>query len=228
MQADPKVAIPQSQWLEKTVSYTNEDAIDYWEPPAQFIGTQTLVSSMLTLWSAVDRQRHPNDATGSFILLRLDDTPQAERSLLRSSWVEALRLFNFYQFLPHFYAIATSGVNQIKTLLPKLFNLEPGHTNEEDEQWHQLHELTVEAQLLPALDQMRQERWHIPEAGYELMSDRHQVVAMAELAWLEHRIAVTLTKADQLAFTEAGWQAWEIEPFLQSINSIGSTLKGRG
>ncbi|MBI4783026.1 MAG: DEAD/DEAH box helicase [Oscillatoriophycideae cyanobacterium NC_groundwater_1537_Pr4_S-0.65um_50_18] len=226
VQVKSNPVIPQSQWLEKAVSHTSEDAIDYWEPPAKWVGTEVTVSPLLTIWSAVDIKRHPNGSTGSFILLWLDDAPQADRSLLRSNWVEALRLFNFYQFLPHFYAVTTSGINQSRTLLPKLSNFQPGQTTEEDEQWHQLRELTVEEQLLPALDQMRQEGWQIPEAGYELVSDRNQVIAMAELAWIEHRIAVTLTEADQVAFTEAGWNAWEIEPFLQFIDIVGNTLRG--
>ena len=208
------------------MAYTSEDAIDLWEPPAKWLSTEITVSSTLHIWSAVDRQRHPKDPTGSFILLWLDDTPQADRSLLRSNWVEALRLFNFYQFLPHFYAVATSGINQARTLLPKFSNFQPGQTTEEDEQWHQLRELTVEEKLLPALDQMRQEGWQIPEAGYELVSDRKQVVAMAELAWIEQRIAVILTEADRVAFTEAGWNALEVKLFLESIDIVGSTLRG--
>lgn len=227
VQANPNSAIPRSQWLEKVTFFTGEEAIDYWEPPNQFVGTELNVSPLLTLWSAVDQHRHPNHPTGSFVLLQLDDTPQIERSLLRSNWIETLRLLNFYQFLPHSYAVTTSGTDQAKTLLPKL-SIQPEQASREDEEWNQLRELTVEDRLLPALEQMRQEEWQIPEAGHELVSDRNQVIAMAELAWIESRIALTLTEADALIFTEVGWTAWTIDSFLQSIDTIGNTLRGRG
>jgi len=226
VQAKSNPSVPQSQWLEKAVLYTSEDAIDHWEPPAKWVGSEITVSSMLTIWSAVDIQRHPHDPTGSFILLQIDDTPQADRSLLRSHWVEALRLLNFYQFLPHCYAVTTSGINQTKTLLPKLSNLLPEQSTAEDEEWNQLRQLTIEEQLLPAINRMSQEGWQIPEAGYELVDERNQVIAMAEFAWVERRVAVTLTEADHSSFTEVGWDAWAIDSFLQSMDSIGSTLKG--
>jgi DEAD/DEAH box helicase domain-containing protein len=227
VQRNPKAAIPQGEWLEKVASYTSEDAIAYWEPPAKWVSTEIIVSSLLKLWSAVDPQRHPDDPTGSFVLLRLDDTPQIERSLLRQHWVEALRLLNFYQFLPHCYAVTTADVHQVKTLLPKLSNLELAHTSVEDEQWQQLRELTVEERLLPVLNHMHQEGWQIPEAGYELVDDRHQVIAMAELAWLEHRLAVTLTEADQIAFTEAGWRVWAIAPSCKPLIALVARLNER-
>ncbi|MBW4523225.1 MAG: DEAD/DEAH box helicase [Scytolyngbya sp. HA4215-MV1] len=226
VQAKSNPTISQNQWLEKATFYTNQDAINYWDPPNKWVGTEISVSLILTLWNAVDIQRHPHDPTGSFVLLRLDDTPQVERSLLRSNWIEALRLLNFYQFLSHCYAVTTSGVDQARTLLPKVTSYPLEQTNGEDEAWHQLSQLMVDDRLLPALEQMRQDRWTIPEAGYELMGNRNQVVAMAELAWIEHRIAVTLTESDQVTFTEVGWKAWDIEPFLQSMDVIGMTLKG--
>lgn len=73
---------------------------------------------------------------------------------------------------------------------------------------------------------MCQEGWRLPEAGYELVSDRNTVIAMAELAWVTHQIAVTLTKDDQDAFSTAGWSAWAIDDFLQSMDTIGNKLEG--
>ncbi len=90
----------------------------------------------------------------------------------------------------------------------------------------QIRELMVDERLLPAIYLMCQEGWWLPEAGYELLSDHNTVIAMAELAWVSHKIAVTLTEDDQDAFNTAGWSAWAINDFLQSMDTIGNKLKG--
>ncbi len=59
-----------------------------------------------------------------------------------------------------------------------------------------------------------------------LVDNRNMVIAMAELAWVADQIAVTLTEDDRDAFTEAGWYAWAINDFLQSMDIIGNRLKG--
>ena len=47
-----------------------------------------------------------------------------------------------------------------------------------------------------------------PLVGYELTDEQGRIVASAELAWPDHRLAIFLTgtEADQDRFTGAGWQ----------------------
>jgi DEAD/DEAH box helicase domain-containing protein len=225
---DPEYLVALLSPLE-VVSCTSQDAIDLWKSSNKNLVGEITVSSVLMVWSATDRQRHQKfDPTGSFVLLRLDDAPQGDKVMLRSSWVETLRLFNLYQFLPHSYAVTTMGMDrEVKPLLPKLFATQPPEQKTaKDEQWQQIQELMVDERLLPAIEQMCQEGWWLPEAGYELLSDRNTVIAMAELAWVSHKIAVTLTEDDQDAFSTAGWSAWAIDDFLQSMDTIGNKLKG--
>jgi len=232
VQVNPKLladANLQNQWFDKVVSCTSQDAIDLWQSSNKNLLGETAVSSVLTVWSAVDNQRHQKlEPTGSFVLLRLDDAPQGDKVMLRSSWVETLRLFNLYQFLPHSYAVTMMGMDrEVKRLLPKLFATQPPEQKTaKDEQWEQIRELMVDERLLPAIYQMCQEGWWLPEAGYELLSDHNTVIAMAELAWVSHKIAVTLTEDDQDAFSTADWSAWAIDDFLQSMDTIGNKLKG--
>jgi DEAD/DEAH box helicase domain-containing protein len=116
---------------------------------------------------------------------------------------------------------------EVKPLLPKLFATQaPEQKTAKDEQWEQIRQLMVDERLLPAIDQMCKEGWQLPEAGYELVGDRKVVIAMAELAWVTHQIAVTFTEDDQDAFSTAGWSTWAIDDFLQSMDTIGNKLKG--
>jgi DEAD/DEAH box helicase domain-containing protein len=86
--------------------------------------------------------------------------------------------------------------------------------------------------LLPAIAQMEQEQWPLPDAGYELADDRGKVIAEAELAWPQARVAVLITDDDQDACVQVGWYAFTVEEFLaatvttQDRGTIKDRLQG--
>ena len=51
----------------------------------------------------------------------------------------------------------------------------------------------------------------LPEQAYELEGPRGDVLAQAELAWPEQRLAVVIESVDADAFTAAGWRCWSVE-----------------
>jgi DEAD/DEAH box helicase domain-containing protein len=51
----------------------------------------------------------------------------------------------------------------------------------------------------------------LPEQAFELEGPRGDVLAQAELAWPEHRLAVVSDPVDATAFTAAGWRCWSVE-----------------
>ena len=51
----------------------------------------------------------------------------------------------------------------------------------------------------------------LPEAGYELEGNKGEVVAEAELAWPEQKLAVVMQPEDAEAFEQAGWRCWLID-----------------
>ena len=67
----------------------------------------------------------------------------------------------------------------------------------------------VADELIDAIDRMQAERWLLPEAGYELLGERQLVIGMAELAWLDPKIAIVLTAEDRQAFDRSGWITYE-------------------
>lgn len=72
---------------------------------------------------------------------------------------------------------------------------------------------------------MEQEHWPLPEAGYELADDRGKVIAEAELAWPQARVAVLVTDDDQDACAQAGWYAFTVAEFLGAMGTIKDRLQ---
>ncbi|MEA5523698.1 Zn-binding domain-containing protein [Nodularia spumigena] len=232
----------QSQ-LDTIAADISAEAIAAWEVPPKFITGVVKVSQNLRVFTLVDSSRHRQlDGNGSLVLVQLDDVTQwdtggevsyaygtlRERTEIQGDWQAALRLLNLYQFLPHSYAVTTSthksGITPSAARMPSSTTVTA--RTHSDRQWEQVRELTVEAELLPAIDRMSQLGWLTPEVGYELENERGTVVAIAELAWLEAKIAVTLTPEDADKFTQAHWQGWLIEDFLSAFDTLSSTLKG--
>lgn len=214
----------QAQWIDQVQPLLDDLALGYWNPPSQFISGEVQVSPLLTVWNAADIARHSQlDASGSLVLIQLNDTPSGNLDSPKASWNEALRLLNLYQFLPHVYATTTTAIQQGQ--LPLLANPTTDEATVTDERWTHLKTLVLEEMLLPAILQMEQEHWPLPEAGYELANDRGTVIAEAELAWPQARVAVLLTEDDQDACVQAGWYAFTVPEFLAAMGTIKDRLQ---
>lgn len=215
------------QWSEQIQARLGTEPLDYWDLPEKFLSASVPVSPVLNVWSAADLARHrQTDATGSFVLLALNDAPSAETAIFKASWNETLRLLNLYQFLPHVYACTlASGPSSTPVLLPKLFTTQAA-TVIRDPPWQALEELVLEEALLPAISQMQQARWPLPEAGYELTNPQGAVVAIAELAWSRHRIAIVLTAGDHAAFSNDDWLAISPEELFDTFDTLSTKLTG--
>ena len=228
-QANPsslRHTILHQQWSEQIQSQLGSEPLDYWEKPEQFLNAQVLVSPMLTIWSAADLTRHRHaDATGSFILLRLNDIPSPETTALKESWNEILRLLNLYQFLTHTYACTSVSDSTTNVLLPKISTAQ-STTVIPDLPWEKLEALVLEESLLPMIAQMQHAHWPLPEAGYELTNLKGTVVAIAELAWINHRIAIVLMPSDRTIFSNEGWLAISPEELSDAFDTLSSKLTG--
>ena len=215
------------QWSDQIRTRLGTEPLDYWEVPEKFLNAQVAASPNLNVWSGVDLTRHRQaDATGSFVLLLLNDSPLAGTEVLKASWNEALRLLNLYQFLPHVYAgTLASNFSSQPVLLPKLFTAQTT-TALPDPPWQELEELVLEEALLPAIAQMQQAHWPLPEAGYELTDELGAVVAIAELAWIDPPIAVVLTASDRTIFSNHGWLAISPTELTDTFDTLSSKLTG--
>ncbi|WP_413167865.1 hypothetical protein ACL6C3_14295 [Capilliphycus salinus ALCB114379] len=221
--------------LKNIGDHLSPEALERWEVPPKVISAEVRVSPLLTLLTAVDLGRHQQlNPTGSLVFINLDDFNRSDDNDLKGDWQAALRLLNFYQFLPHVYALTGTDIDGRKTPdFPRItaanFSNKArdfGQNNHQNNpQWEELKELVLEDDLLPALDRMNREGWPVPEPGYELENEKGAGIAIAELAWTDAKIAVTLTPEDGEAFLNAGWKVLQVEDFLSSLDTLGKTLK---
>ena len=69
----------------------------------------------------------------------------------------------------------------------------------------------------------------VPEVGFELAGDRGAVIAEAELAWPDRRIAILLRdrEAPAAAFAAAGWRVFDSDDDTL-CEAIADALAGEG
>lgn len=140
------------------------------------------------------------------IHLRDENGDRAQDGYQRA-WNGVLRLFNLLQFLPNAWFTTTRAVDEDR--YPRFRTgaeaPEPADTDL-DGQWREAFELADPCfrELLGAL---REAGVPVPEIGYELASAAGRVVAMAELAWPDSKMACFLEeqKDDRQRFESAGW-----------------------
>jgi DEAD/DEAH box helicase domain-containing protein len=124
-------------------------------------------------------------------------------------WNGYLRLFNFFQFLPYTFFTTREGI--FKKAYDRIAPFEEKvtvDTTTNTEAWEEIKELT-EHSIHELLDWFENSGWSVPEVGYELEGQEGEVIATAELAWIELKIVFLLEEeqAFESKFNEAGWSA---------------------
>ena len=178
-------------------------------------------------------RRHP---AASFRAIHFEPDPNASEQQQQARWREWLRQSNLFQFLPHLL-ISTpgwGGSEQSAAVDPPQVWVATGPAKaapdgraaaesaaaERQRAWQELGRFApAEVQpLLEALEAAWQDTDHpLPEQAFELEGPRGDVLAQAELAWPEERLAVVSDLVDAEAFTAADWRCWALE------DSPGST-----
>jgi DEAD/DEAH box helicase domain-containing protein len=153
------------------------------------------------------------DPKGVRIVCCLDDQEEAqEKPGFERSWINFLRLFNIFQFLPHTVFVTTLGLRQnIYADLELAFsdqNSAQGSASpsEDDPAWQEAFDL-AHPKAHEVIEAMRREGWPAPEVGFDItVNDR--VIATAELAWPEEKVAYVWSgQEDELEGIEsAGWE----------------------
>jgi len=174
----------------------------------------------------------PGNAVGVRVGCCLDDDESSrQKSEFQAIWNGFLRLYNLFQFLPLAFFVTTEGVNKKAYDGIKLFDetipagVEPPGEPEK-ESWDEIREMTDE-NLHGLLDVLRNNDWLVPEAGYELADLDGEIIASAELAWEELKIAFLLDEELEYEsrFVEAGWQIYPMKDVLENPDNYLSMNK---
>lgn len=157
----------------------------------------------------------PSGFAKSRVVLRLDDDhPNRKDESYRGAWQRWLSSWNLLQFHPHVTVTTSSQLGEAVTEQPfespapmVVDPMDPAALADPS-----CHELLAEcrAASLPH-----------PEVGYELQKVK-RVIAEAELAWIEQKIAVVLFDEDKPALEKEGWKVFlpeEYESVLKELKS---------
>jgi DEAD/DEAH box helicase domain-containing protein len=201
--------------------------------PSRRIGQHLTPAPGLQILNLVDLDRHGAERrhpAASFRAINFEPDSSRTDPQQQAAWREWLRQGNLFQFLPHLLLSTPGwgGREQPAAVDPpqvwvvadpaKASPDGPGASDtaavEWQRAWRDLGRLAPDhaIPLLEALAVVLQASDHpMPEAGFELEGARGEVLAEAELAWPEQRLAVVGDPVDAEPFTAAGWRCWSLE-----------------
>jgi DEAD/DEAH box helicase domain-containing protein len=199
--------------------------------PSRRVGQHLTPAPGLQILNLVDMGlhecRHP---FASFRAIHFELDPNASEQQQQARWREWLRQSNLFQFLPHLL-ISTPGWGGSEQ--PAVVDLPPVWVGagpakaapegsgapdtaavERQRAWQELGRFApAEAQpLLEALEATwKATDQPLPEQAFELEGPRGDVLAQAELAWPDYKLAVVIGPGDAAAFAATGWRCWSLE-----------------
>ncbi|MDO9528357.1 MAG: DEAD/DEAH box helicase [Syntrophales bacterium] len=141
-----------------------------------------------------------------------DQVENRDRKYFENVWNGYLRLYNLFQFIPYAFFVTQEGLKGHAYDGIKIGEA-PVVSDKEtaSDSWADICAVTGK-ELHTLLDTLAENGWPIPEVGYELVDNVGEIVATAELAWENKKIAFLqeneLEYAD--AFEKAGWQVFSL------------------
>jgi len=193
-----------------------------------FVGKMEAEFIQVYFWAQKQSLQNSN-VTGvqAFGLLK-DDGGALEKDAFEKQWINYLRLYNLFQFLPGAAFIAQSGMDrgyyfELKSPLDAADASrevtdrqgDPA-ADEADQPWHKVFELTDVA-IHPLLRRLQAENVTAPDVGYEIVI-QGEVAGEAELAWPEQQAAYLteeqMTAAD--TFRNTGWTITPLSELMES------------
>ncbi len=224
----------------QTVTDAMESMVDVEEDTRNFASRFSNGSGGDQFWSCqnlVDKGDHPratlfahglarsiraNDHEALRIVVRFEDLNiSVSNAIFKRAWNGLLQAYNIMQFLPDAAVVSTRFLTDGYSM-PDLQHSDrqpdPCTTgiSEAEQALRELRSLVLE-EALPVLDWIIELGIPLPEAGYELVDQLGQVLAEAELAWEEQRVAFVLDEESNLfPFEQAGWRAIGIQRILDA------------
>ncbi|TVQ55294.1 MAG: DUF1998 domain-containing protein [Spirulina sp. DLM2.Bin59] len=217
----------QHQWQQTIEAKLGELEFEAWHSPPQFMCQQLRFGDYLTLWTAVDFKRHQEkNVTGSLVLLEFDNTLPLT-SQHQQDWRETLRLLNLYQFLPYLYCLTTQmrqqqecpqGVNLAALQVESAAAAAPAQSV-----WMTLKN-EVDQELHPLIDHIMLLDVPPPEIDCEISNSGGQVIAQAELAWPDFKVAITDNREDAHCLSDQQWFVQSVEDAIANLPRLQQHL----
>lgn len=185
----------------------------------------------LRLGIAIEQQAaRAGQGGGMRIACYLDDSVTArEREDFEAVWNGFVRLYNLFQFLPLAFCVTQEGLQKRAYDSLHIKEKVTGEVKVREatfDVWAEVRAVTDTA-LHDLLDRLAHTGWTVPEAGYELADDAGEIIAAAELAWPDLKMAF-LQENEQVyaaAFEKAGWRSYSLKEVLAASDMYLTALK---
>ncbi|HEX3020104.1 MAG TPA: DEAD/DEAH box helicase [Chitinispirillaceae bacterium] len=146
---------------------------------------------------------NPFDHRNILTLQKVDNTLNEE------SWRQWLQIANIIQFVPFsFFAIEGERLqSQYLQINPSIFSKESVDITPE---WMEIFEQVKYSgdDILALVKKLEKELEKIPEVSYELVNIDGEIIAEAELAWENEKVAILVDDTCQECFKRAGWNVF--------------------
>jgi DEAD/DEAH box helicase domain-containing protein len=166
-----------------------------------------------------------NKISEMYIACRLEDLDEFQKKKgFEPAWNGFLRLFNLFQFIPHTYFITgqemANGFSYSGFKDPRTETVFENNT-----EWDEVFELT-DPGLHDVIKRLAKQNCPIPEVGFELVDEKGQIVAEAELGWIENKVAFLLSLQSEFSsiFQKAGWQTAPMDEIVNDWEKYISLL----
>jgi DEAD/DEAH box helicase domain-containing protein len=157
---------------------------------------------------------------------RLDDV-EAEKDLIawKRAWREFLRLMNLLQFARPLEFVSALGLRD--HAYGSLLDEGSVPLESIPDNLAPLLEL-VDSRLRPLIRRIAERNGRLPEPGFELTSELGEILATAELAWPDLRVAVLLDAEEtfRTEFERRGWKVFSAEQVTVDMTILVSALEG--
>tara|TARA_Y100001968_G_scaffold330354_1_gene381996 strand:+ start:7733 stop:14215 length:6483 start_codon:yes stop_codon:yes gene_type:complete len=191
-----------------------------------FFGNVIEPANGLTIINIGDLNLHKKlDPESSFRATHFDPVPSNDSPHQQAIWREWIRQVNLFQFLPHLLITTPGWTGEQQSSSISLspvrvdrYNVTPADgqlfSSKDLKNWLEISSL-ISRECRPILDAIqelnRDQSVSLPEAFFELEGKKGEVIAQAELAWPEKKLAVVTQIDDVNAFEQAGWRYWSID-----------------
>jgi len=171
------------------------------------------VRNTMRIFAAISKNAlQTGHVPGMYLSCCIEDIPKnRDAPEFEAVWNGYLRFYNLMQFLPHACFATRQGIMDGHTF-QFASETDPGGTQQDHPEWEEVYELTHEKNH-ELIRKLAKTGCPAPEIGYELINADGAIIAEAEFAWPDMKIA--FLEADQASdaeiFKQSGWQAIMID-----------------
>jgi DEAD/DEAH box helicase domain-containing protein len=191
-----------------------------------------LLRILLALPEAAITDKNPLLPAVNIVLDDRKPEPEDGSDAYKLAWQAFLKSYNLLQFLPR-VAWTTSTAIERGTYGPLTWKdpLSPQREDSEEEAvtdpgWDEVLEEVLE-EFRPGVEKLLSLGVALPEVGYELQLESGEVVAEAEIAWPENKVAGLSPEQLEFAgcFTHQGWETLSIDEGVAWVEQIHRLLE---